>query len=241
MDDRTLRARAHAGLVAHTRLLGAYAGELVEEHDWLACVVPHAPQSSILNCVVGVPDVQRAHTVYRQAGVEKWGVWLDSQDLVGARKLEDAGLILDSLPVVMGAELEALQLDDAPLTQPVDLGTLGAVNDRAYGYPDGRLERAIAALPSAAVDAHSIVEDEEPVAVTFILEVGDDASVGWVATLSHARRRGLAGGVLKGALKAAKGRGRTTTTLWASSMGAKVYERLGYRTLGHLHLWEMRP
>src|SRR4051794_29932108 len=172
MDDRTLRARAHAGLVAHTRLLGAYAGELVEEHDWLACVVPHAPQSSILNCVVGVPDVQRAHTVYKQAGVEKWGVWLDSQDVAGARKLQDAGLILDSMPVVMGAELDALELADAPQTQPVDLRTLGAVNDRAYGYHDGRLERAIAALPPAAVDPHSIVEDEEPVAVTFILEVG---------------------------------------------------------------------
>jgi hypothetical protein len=24
-------------------------------------------------------------------------------------------------------------------------------------------------------------------------------------------------------------------------MGTPVYERLGYRTLGHLHLWERRP
>src|SRR3954447_16510861 len=99
----------------------------------------------------------------------------------------------------------------------------------------------MAALPPAAVDPHSMIEDEEPVAVTFILEVGDDASVGWVATLPRARRRGLASGVIRAALRRARERGRTSTTLWASAMGAPVYERLGYRILGHVHLWEQRP
>jgi hypothetical protein len=47
--------------------------------------------------------------------------------------------------------------------------------------------------------------------------------------------------VIRAALRNAKQRGRTSTTLWASAMGAPVYERLGYRTLGHLHLWELRP
>jgi hypothetical protein len=41
-------------------------------------------------------------------------------------------------------------------------------------------------------------------------------------------------------LKQAKRRGLTSTTLRASAMGAPVYERLGYRTLGHMHLWEQR-
>ena len=100
---------------------------------------------------------------------------------------------------------------------------------------------SIAAIPPRAVDPHAIHQDGEPAAVTFVIDVGDDACVEWVATLAHARRRGLARGVLRAALKAARERGRTSTTLLASAMGAPVYERLGYRTLGHLHLWEKRP
>jgi GNAT superfamily N-acetyltransferase len=241
MDDATLRARAHAGMVAHTRLLAAHGGTLVEEDGWLACVLPHAPASSILNCVVGAPDVERIAQVYERHGVRKWGVWLDSADVEGARGLERAGLVLDSVPVVMGADLDEIELNDAPATHPVDLRTLGAINDSSYGYTDGRLEKAIAALPERAVDPHAVHDGGEPVAVTFILEVDDDACVCWVATLSRARRRGLASGVLRGALKAARQRGCTSTTLWASAMGAVVYSRLGYRTLGHVHLWESRP
>jgi GNAT superfamily N-acetyltransferase len=241
MDDATLRARAHAGLAAHTRLLATHGGTLVEEDGWIACVLPHAPDSSILNSTVGVPDVERADDVYARAGVRKWGVWIDARDAAGARRLEEAGLVLDSVPVVMGVALDQLDLSGAPATRPVDLRTIGAINDRAYGYEDGRLERAIAALPSQEVDPHAVEQDGEPVAVTFIMDVGEDACVGWVATLSHARRRGLASGVLRGALKAARQRGQTSTTLWASAMGANVYSSLGYRTLGHVHLWEKRP
>jgi hypothetical protein len=240
MDDATLRARAHAGLAAHSRLLATHGGTLVEEDGWIACVLPHAPDSSILNSTVGVPDVERAADVYARAGVHKWGVWIDAKDAEGARRLEEAGLVLDSVPVVMGVELDHLDLSGAPATRPVDLRTIGAINDRAYGYEDGRLERAIAALPPTEVDPHAVEQDSEPVAVTFIMDVREDACVCWVATLGRARRRGLASGVLKGALRAAQQRGQTSTTLWASAMGANVYSRLGYRTLGHVHLWERR-
>jgi GNAT superfamily N-acetyltransferase len=241
MDDGTLLARAKAGLVAHTRLLAAHGGTLVEDDGWLACVLPHAPLSSVLNCAVGVPDLERLGHEYARAGVRKWGVWLDGREAEQNRALERAGLVLDSAPVVMGAPLAEIDLTAPPNTEPVDLRAIGAINDRAYGYTDGRLERAIAALPADAVDPHAIHQDGEPVAVTFVFDVEDDACVGWVATLSHARRRGLATGVLKAALRAAQERGRTSTTLWASAMGARVYSRLGYRTLGHLHLWEKRP
>jgi GNAT superfamily N-acetyltransferase len=240
MDDGTLLRRAKAGLVAHTRLLATHGGILVDEGGWLACVLPHAPLSSILNCVVGVPDIARAGDLYTRAGVRKWGVWVDGTDAEGAHELERSGLVLDSTPVMMGAPLSELDLDTAPRTEWVDMRTIGAVNDRAYGYGDHRLERAIAAVPGGAVDPHAIRLDGEPAAVTFIFDVQDDACVGWVATLSHARRRGLATKVLTGALKAARERGRTSTTLWASAMGSHVYARMGYRELGHLHLWERR-
>src|SRR3954467_13746033 len=241
MDDGTLLRRARPGRGAHTRLLAAHGGTLVEDDGWVACVLPHAPDSSILNCVVGRPDLERVAHEYSRAGVRKWGVWLVSGATADARGLELAGLVLDSTPVVMGAALTDIDTTEAPASQPVDLRTLGAINDRAYGYADHRLERSIAAIPRDTVDPHAIHRDGEPVAVTFVVDVGEDACVEWVATLAHARRRGLAGAVLRAALKAARERGRTSTTLRASAMGAPVYERLGYRTLGHLHLWEMRP
>src|SRR5262245_59930470 len=103
MDDATLRARAHAGLLAHTRLLASHGGSLHEEDSWIACVLPHVPTSSVLNCVVGEPDVTRARAIYEEAGVEKWAVWLDSKDVAAAQRLEQAGLVLDSVPVSMGA------------------------------------------------------------------------------------------------------------------------------------------
>ena len=237
MDDSTVAHALLPGSDVHTRLVASRAGELVEEDGWFACVLPYAPHSSILNCVVGVPDVERAQAIYEQAGREVGCVARQREGTSPPKRLEDAGLILDSVPVVMGVELDAMDLEHTPETRPVDLRTLGAINDRAYGYEDGRLERTLAAVPATEVDPHAVYDGGEPVAVTFILDVEDDASVGWVATLSHARRRGLATGVLSTALRRAKERGRTTTTLWASAMGSQVYERLGYRTLGHLHLW----
>src|SRR5436189_3680317 len=129
MDDGTLLRRAKAGLVAHTRLLAAHSGTLVEDDGWLACVLPHAPLSSVLNCVVGVPDVERVGDVYTRAGVRKWGVWLDGSDVERARGLERAGLVLDSTPVVMGTKLDELDLTTTAHTEPVDLRTVGAVND----------------------------------------------------------------------------------------------------------------
>ena len=128
MDDATLLARAHAGLVAQTRLLAIHGGTLMQDDGWLACVIPHAPMSSIINCVVGVPEVERVHAAYTRAGVRKWGVWLDSKDCDGATRLESAGLVLDSAPAVMGAALNQLEVDNAPETQPVDLQTIGAIN-----------------------------------------------------------------------------------------------------------------
>jgi GNAT superfamily N-acetyltransferase len=241
MDDPTLLRRARAGLVAHTRLLAAHGGSLIDEDGWIACVLPHAPLSSMLNCVVGAPDLERVRREYARAGVRRWGVWLAAGQAEQARRLERAGLVLDSTPVVMGAPLDEIDLTGAPQTQPVDLRTLGAINDQVYGYADQRLEHTLAAIPPSAVDPHAIYEDGEPVAVTFVFEVDDDACVGWVATVGRARRRGLGSGVVTAALKAAQRRGRTSTTLWASAMGANVYSRLGYRTLGHLQLWETRP
>jgi ribosomal protein S18 acetylase RimI-like enzyme len=65
--------------------------------------------------------------------------------------------------------------------------------------------------------------------------VGDDLSVQYVATDQHHRRRGLASGLLRTVLDAARAGGARTATLQASPDGLPVYERLGFRRTATLH------
>jgi len=55
-----------------------------------------------------------------------------------------------------------------------------------------------------------------------------------------ARGRGLAAGLLHRALADARERGCRTSTTQATTMGRPVYERIGYRDLGPVHMYERR-
>jgi hypothetical protein len=46
--------------------------------------------------------------------------------------------------------------------------------------------------------------------------------------------------LLREALRDSLARGCTTTTLESTSLGRPVYERIGYRSLGTLQMWERR-
>ena len=61
-----------------------------------------------------------------------------------------------------------------------------------------------------------------------------------MATVPAARGRGLATALMAHALADARERGRTTSTLQATDLGRPVYERLGYRSLGEIQMWEKR-
>lgn len=73
-----------------------------------------------------------------------------------------------------------------------------------------------------------------------MLDHGGDAEVNFVATVPEARGRGLAGSLMTLALDDARERGRVTTTLVATKLGRPVYERMGYRPLGTVEMWEHR-
>jgi GNAT superfamily N-acetyltransferase len=73
-----------------------------------------------------------------------------------------------------------------------------------------------------------------------ILDHEGDAGVWAVGTNENARGRGLAKGLLSRALEHARDRGCATTTLQATRAGRPAYERLGYRDLGTLEMWERR-
>ena len=52
--------------------------------------------------------------------------------------------------------------------------------------------------------------------------------------------RGLAAGLMRRALADGRERGCEVTTLQATRVGRPTYERLGYRALGAIEMWERR-
>ena len=139
----------------------------------------------------------------------------------------------------MGASLEDLETH-ADATVGADLGTVGRVNDLAYGNFDGRLERTLTPLPNGVLKGYRADLHGSPAAVALALHHGHDAGISFVATVPNARRQGLATNVMRQALDDARHNGCTTTTLQATAMGERLYENLGYRRLTVMELWERR-
>jgi GNAT superfamily N-acetyltransferase len=207
----------------------------------LAVVSPDSPDRSIVNAVAYesaeavVEQLDAITTLYDDAGVRAWTVWVKPGDRALAEALSARGHVLDATPEAMAAELAWLDLDGGDVGEPVDWAALVALNEAAYGVPEGSFA-PIAALPP---DAASLVGVPGR-AVVGIHDAGDDAYVIFVATHPDAQRQGLGTALMKQALRQARERGCVTTTLEASPKGRPVYERLGYRSFGTLEMWERR-
>jgi len=248
MDDDALRGRVWASATEFQRFLGrvAIGAELYESDGVVASVVPSIPASFFNAAVLRThPDypgaLARLERMYSEAGQPHWGVWTGPADREASVALGAAGLVLDSTPVLMAAEIESVDMTGSvEPAKPVDLDAVGRINDAAYGYPP-TMANAVAGPPPPGVHATGVHRDGELAAVTVVLDVGDDAFVTFVATLPEQRAQGLASGLIREALAQAQQRGRTTTSLQASKLGQGIYARLGYRPLGEQHLYETRP
>jgi ribosomal protein S18 acetylase RimI-like enzyme len=246
--DAPLRERSLAGLATFQRLIGTHArgARLLEGDGWVGSVVPAIPAVSLANAVVVrdtsglvelLPELEAAY------GSEiKWGVWIEDDDGPARSALEAAGLVLDSQPVVQGAQLADIGGLDAPEeAEPVEGSLLAAINELAYGLAPGALEPALADLPPEVFRARGVRHDGEILAVGAHLPGDGDAHVTMVATHPAAQRRGLGARILRALLRDARELGCRTSTLEASRAGAGVYRALGYRDLGRMLLYERRP
>ena len=247
MSHATAFTRQWAGIVALVRLFGAHAprAKLIEGDGMVASVMPAAPTSSLMNVALSVDptapptNLRRLKGAFRAAGAQKWGLWVDGADAAAAEAATSHGLVLDSCPAAMVANLDGLPFDDAPPNATPDLATVGRINDAAYGYDAPKLAPAIAALPRAVI-AYGASHEGAPASVAMAHDVGSDTAVWFVATLPQAQRNGLAAAILKRLLLDARQRGQTTASLQASQKGRPLYERLGFTTVGSLHLYEER-
>jgi GNAT superfamily N-acetyltransferase len=131
------------------------------------------------------------------------------------------------------------QTADHDYERVADAAALSAVNEQAYGLPSGEFATATQALKDHA-EFYFAREHGEFAACVAALDEGRDCGIYCVATRPSSRRRGLASALIRRALSDARGRGCTTSSLQSSPIGARVYERLGYRDRGALETWEYR-
>jgi ribosomal protein S18 acetylase RimI-like enzyme len=207
----------------------------------IASVVPASPDRSLFNAVTYIDRrpvallLPHLADVYERAGVRAWTVWVMPGDEALAAELASAGHVLDGTPEAMGARLDELDLDGPDVSEPPSWEGLVATNAAAYGVAaDGLAPMALAA------DGMRLYGAAEGAVVLAIHDHDGDAGVTYVGARPEARGRGLVGTLLRQALREARERGCTTTTLESTRLGRPVYERLGFRSLGTLQMWERR-
>jgi N-acetylglutamate synthase-like GNAT family acetyltransferase len=243
----------HASMLHWYRLVGAGSeGARTLERDGLvAALVPASRQRSVVNSVVYEQPAALAAAydeiaaAYEEIGA-KWTVWVHDGDRATAALLEGKGHVLDASPEALAADLVATPprrpaadaLED--WTAAGDLADVGAINDRSYGFGGDWFSRALTKLPKGSVHVYVARRDGEPVGCCALTDTGANSEVQMVAVVPEARGNRISGHLIAHALADAVERGARTSTLVATKLGLPVYERLGYRPLGALEMWERR-
>jgi GNAT superfamily N-acetyltransferase len=240
----------HASMLHWYRLIGAGSegARTLERDGVVAAVVPAALDRSVVNAVAYERPAALAAAydeiaaAYAEIGA-KWTVWVHEGDAETVALLESAGHVLDAAPVGM-----ALDLAEHPPGRPDlpglsgsgSLADVGAINDRAYTAGGDWFSRSLSDLPADSLHVYVASRAGEPVGCCVMADTGANTEVQMVAVLPEARGQGLSGKLISHALADAVGRGCETSTLVATKLGRPVYERLGFRPLGVLEMWERR-
>jgi GNAT superfamily N-acetyltransferase len=223
---------------------GAPGGHVVELPGVQASVIPSLPERSVMNCVLyeGPDRLERSLDTladeYDRAGVRAWTVWVPHGEPAATEPLARAGHRFDGRPAAMALELDALAGEPDPGVRLVDapsFAEVGRLNDVAYGF-SGDFERGFAGLSTE--NFHVYLAEAGCSVVAFDHE--GDCGIYLVATAPEARGRGLATALMTRALVDARERGCATSSLQATARGRPIYERLGFRDLGVIEMWERR-
>ena len=174
-------------MAAFYRLLGGHSrGGLVLERDGLlAAVVPSCPKQSIVNAGVyeragavrqGRDELEAA---YDRAGVSVWRVWVPERDHAVGEWLGASGHRLSGSPRAMMLDLSAVNLefpDDVQWERTDDTATVAALNEQAYGLPDGEFAESLEAFADGRAHLYLAREQQEPAACVAALDAGSDCS-----------------------------------------------------------------
>jgi GNAT superfamily N-acetyltransferase len=250
LDEGELRRRALEGVRGEVEAFGAGAPDslLVRRPGLLAAVVPASPQRSVFNSVFYdepaalAGEVEGLAEIYDSHGVRAWTVWVPDEDRETAGLLGERGHALDGAPRAMAMDLSDLGEEppapDGVASGPIEPAACAALNDRAYGFGEDGFRAGYSG--ETAVRWYGAYEGDAAVGCLGTISSGEDCGVTGVATPPEHRGRGIAGWLLWQALADARDRGMTSASLRASKAGAGVYERIGFRDLGFVEMWEMR-
>ena len=250
LDERELRARAIGSVREQVEAFGSAHSDsvLIRRADLLAAVVPSSPRRSFFNSVFYCDPATLSAEIgalveaYASSGVDAWTVWVPDEDRDSAHMLAARGHVLDASPRAMAMELADLG-PELPAPEgvepgPIDASTSAGLNDRAYGF--GSDGFAVGITGETSIRWHGAFAGDEPLGCVGTIAIGDDCLITGVATPPEHRGRGIASWLVRSALAGARKQGMTTASLQASRAGASIYERLGFRDLGFLEMWELR-
>ncbi len=241
-----------ANMRAFYRMVGEQSpdGRLFEREGVSAAIAPSCPHRSVVNAVVyeSADALASAHAElraeYEASGVRAWTVWVPEADAGVARLLRTAGHSLDARPRAMTVELASMDLSgtggDIEVDRGYDAAALAALNEEAHRLPSGSFARVMTAFTGPPATVYIARIGGSAVACALAVEAGRDCGIYMVATAPSARRRGLATGLVRRALRDARDGGATTGSLQATQLGRSIYERLGFRDDGAIEMWERR-
>jgi ribosomal protein S18 acetylase RimI-like enzyme len=171
-----------------------------------------------------------------------WWVMPSSTPADLAARLHHRGLIADTAwpgmalrvgelvqpPAVPGLEIQQVTSDD---DLAVYAGIFAPLLSASPAFTDFFLRASRGIGFGAGVPEEHFVGrlDGQPVATVSLLTAGGAAGIYNVATIEAARGRGIGAAMTAAAIHRGAGRGFRVATLQASTMGRRVYERLGFR------------
>jgi len=166
-------------------------------------------------------------TAYSVAGVDRFALWVHESDAALRADLEQRGYAFTESTRAMGMLLEdiavpRIEIDLAPADWAEHLRILGSPPEL---------------LSDADLSAfHLLVArvDGESVSTAVALDHEGDCGIYDVATLEHARNRGLATALTALHLHEARIRGCRTATVQSTTAGDHVYAAVGFHDLGRI-------
>jgi ribosomal protein S18 acetylase RimI-like enzyme len=237
-DDADLYRRGTETVLASwEKYARAATGAEVRRFPGVATAIfPTAPERDVYNNALLERDLaatERAHAVaamesaYAAAGVTRFAAWVHETDDAMRIDLWCRGYTLDASTRAMG-----MSLSDIHLPRPeIELGSTGWDEYLCtFGLPPGLLSGADHSIFHLLV-AHL---GGELVATAMAFDHGSDCGIYNVATLEHARRRGLATALTAVHLHDALARGCRTASVQSTEMAERVYTGVGFRDLGRI-------
>jgi ribosomal protein S18 acetylase RimI-like enzyme len=252
ISNRELRMRQGESQRAFYRAMagGSEGARLLTLEGIQATIVPAREWFSIFNSVFyrDPSDLERAHPTlaaeYEAAGVQAWTVWVPPDDKSAASILESRGHALDSTPMLFAAAVDHLDLEsriDLDLDRQPTWEVVCKINDQAHDVLEPWSMAAVfEKMTDPASHLHVARRDGVSVAALIAREHDGDCYFWFVATVPEAQRGGLASELMRYALREARGRGCTSTSLESTKVAEPMYGRLGYQPLGRYQMWERR-